>query len=418
MADDVLVLMNKLSEALTPGSAPRFELVKASSVVSVRVNWIWQGRLPCGKFVILDGMPGVGKTTAIMDLIARASRGDAMPGCDHCADPMPIIIVGAEDDWADTIRPRLEAAEADLDHVYFVKTRSGEIFTLPMNTAELRAWVEQTGAKWIHIETIMGVLDGAVNTNNDQEVRRALAPLVDLASELGVLVTCIRHPRKNGAAAAVAAGGGSTAFSAVARVVLFVGFDPSQETPEVGQPRRIFTVAKSNLSAKAESLTFELVATENGHPRVVWGEASPISADDLASAPLQPIRPRVPAVPGLGRPPSAAERFLLSILVDGISLPVTRISALATEAGIPWRTVQRAANSLGVERERDGFQGRGLWTLREEVGQPPVAPYVPDDFDGQDDGACGIYGTTGHDLADVERIATPTRVGKEVLNAP
>lgn len=417
MIDEVAELFNVIEERRRADAGPRFDLVKASSVVPLQINWIWRGRLPSGKFVVFDGPPGVGKTTVMMDLISRATRGIPMPGSDDAVEPMTVIVAGSEDDLADTMRPRLDAAGADLERVLFVKPRSGELFTLPMDTSELGDRITETGAKWVHIETIMGVLDGSVNTNSDKEVRRALAPLIDMASERDILITCIRHPRKNGATSAVAAGGGSTAFSAIARVVMFAGFDHSGEAPSVGQRPRVLAVAKSNLGVMPASLNYKLVSTGNGHARVEWSGETHVTADELASAPMQPLRLRTAEEPTGGKAPSAAERFLLSILVDGITVPVKNIEVLAEEAGIPWRTVQRAAKTLGVVPKRSGFQGSSSWTLdTDEHDLTPVAPSAPAVADDQGRGATGATGINESISTAAAPDATPTRVEPEVTN--
>ena len=61
----------------------RLVLVCAKDVEPEDVQWLWEGWLPFGKMVVVDGAPGVGKTALIIDLIARASRGDPMPGSDR-----------------------------------------------------------------------------------------------------------------------------------------------------------------------------------------------------------------------------------------------------------------------------------------------------------------------------------------------
>ncbi|SVD89134.1 uncharacterized protein METZ01_LOCUS441988, partial [marine metagenome] len=35
------------------------------------VRWLWPGWLPVGKFVLIDGNPGVGKSMITCDLAAR-----------------------------------------------------------------------------------------------------------------------------------------------------------------------------------------------------------------------------------------------------------------------------------------------------------------------------------------------------------
>ena len=50
-----------------------------SEVKPKDISWLWQGRLPLGKLVMLDGDPGLGKTTAMFDVAARLSKGTSMP---------------------------------------------------------------------------------------------------------------------------------------------------------------------------------------------------------------------------------------------------------------------------------------------------------------------------------------------------
>src|SRR4051794_29491678 len=50
---------------------------RMSSVAPEDVTWLWFGRLPLGKVVVLDGDPAVGKSTMTTDLAARVSTGAA-----------------------------------------------------------------------------------------------------------------------------------------------------------------------------------------------------------------------------------------------------------------------------------------------------------------------------------------------------
>lgn len=92
--------------------APLVQDVKAE-----RVRWLWPRRIPRGKLVILDGDPGLGKSTVGLDLAARVSTASPFPD-GSCTDyPADVIILSAEDSISDTIRPRLEAAGADLSRI-------------------------------------------------------------------------------------------------------------------------------------------------------------------------------------------------------------------------------------------------------------------------------------------------------------
>src|SRR4030095_12857242 len=81
------------------------------------VDWLWRGFLPRGRLVVLDGDPGTGKTSVVLDVIARVSRGLELPDGSAPTEPMGALIMSAEDDAADTLVPRLRAADADLDRI-------------------------------------------------------------------------------------------------------------------------------------------------------------------------------------------------------------------------------------------------------------------------------------------------------------
>ena len=59
----------------------------AASVKATRVRWLWPKYVARGQVTILDGDPGTGKSFITMDLAARVSRGDVMPGGRYKGDP-------------------------------------------------------------------------------------------------------------------------------------------------------------------------------------------------------------------------------------------------------------------------------------------------------------------------------------------
>ena len=94
---------------------------RMSEVKPEEVRWLWDGRIPLGKVTLLEGQPGVGKSTLALDIAARVSRGTPLPlmrGSE--IPPSNVVIFSGDDALADTVRPRLEAAEADLERIYAV----------------------------------------------------------------------------------------------------------------------------------------------------------------------------------------------------------------------------------------------------------------------------------------------------------
>jgi hypothetical protein len=84
------------------------------------VKWLWEGRIPFGKVTLLESEAGVGKSTLTLELAARVSRGAPMPLMKTHADPANVIIFSGDDGLADTVRPRLDVAGADLSRIWAV----------------------------------------------------------------------------------------------------------------------------------------------------------------------------------------------------------------------------------------------------------------------------------------------------------
>ncbi len=94
------------------------ELLSATRITPLATRWLWRDRLPLGGACLFAGQEGLGKTTIAVDIAARASRGQ-LDG-DLFDKPCSIVYATAEDSWARTLRPRFEAAGADLERVHFV----------------------------------------------------------------------------------------------------------------------------------------------------------------------------------------------------------------------------------------------------------------------------------------------------------
>ncbi len=93
---------------------------RMSDIESESVQWLWEGRIPFGKVTLLESEPGVGKSTLTLELAARVSRGAPMPLMKTHAEPANVVIFSGDDGLADTVRPRLDLAGADLTRIWAV----------------------------------------------------------------------------------------------------------------------------------------------------------------------------------------------------------------------------------------------------------------------------------------------------------
>lgn len=324
-------------------------LVQLKDVRPERVSWFWQGYFPLGKLSIVDGDPGLGKSTLTIDLAARVSRGEAMP------DGSPGVIGGVvhiscEDGLADTIVPRYEAAGADLSRIAALQgVPDGEGQLRPPtveDTEDIRRACEAVGAKLLIIDPLMAHLDGTVNSYRDQDVRRALNPLALLAQELNIAVVLVRHLNK-GAGQAIYRGGGSIGITGIVRTAYLVARDPEDEN------RRVLAKLKNNLAPEPPSISF-CIEGVGDTSRIVWGGESHHRADSLLATPSDEDKPAQ----------DEAVDFLLEVLSVG-PVKAKDVQKESREAGIAEITLRRAKKTLGIRVEKAGFSGGWMWYLPE-----------------------------------------------------
>jgi putative DNA primase/helicase len=353
-----------------------------SEVKPERVEWLWPGRIARGKVTLIDGDPGRGKSVLTLNMAARVSTGTPWPDSQPCPRG-GVVLLSAEDGLADTIRPRLDAAGADTSRILaldLVGSDSHPIL-LPDDLDAIAAGVRRVGAVLVIVDPVMAFLGGEVNAHRDQDVRRALRPLADLAEEMGFAVVVIRHLNKAATAPALYRGGGSIAFTAAARIAFVVGADPQDDK------RRILAPLKANLSAAPPALAFRLVEAENHTVQVLWEGESPLTARELLALPAEESTEQ-------GSARADAEAFLRDLLADG---PIESRVVLkeAREAGVSEITLRRAKQAVKVRVEKAGMRGGWTWRLAEcDQDTPKVitpgersSSALNDHLRGQPDGA-------------------------------
>jgi putative DNA primase/helicase len=187
------------SASLPPASRrkPLPPVVALSQIVPERLRWLSPGRLAAGKLTIFDGDPGLGKSTLLCEFAARISRGDPLPGGD-AAPPRPVVLMSAEDDPYDTIRPRIDAAGGDPRRVIAFATLPNDASTetlgaIPDHLYVIEEIITRTRAALLIIDPLVAFLARGHNANSDQGVRRAFHALKGLAERTGVAIVAVRH---------------------------------------------------------------------------------------------------------------------------------------------------------------------------------------------------------------------------------
>lgn len=331
-------------------------LTNGSELTPQPVSWLWRYWLALGKLHILAGAPGQGKTTIAIDMAATVTSGGYWPDGSRC-EAGHVLIWSGEDDPADTLLPRLIAAGADKSRVHFVSgTRfDGELrpFDPASDMAQLAELASRIGSvRLIVVDPVVSAVTG--DSHKNTEVRRALQPLVDLAATMGAALVGISHFSKGGQGQDPASRVvGSIAFTAVARIVLVAAKVKNEE----GQDRRILARGKSNIGPDDGGFEYAIAQVEAlpgiEASRIEWGAPVEGSARELLTDPTEDTE--------AGNAQDTAAEFLRHLLREGIS-GVKYIEAEAKEAGLAWRTVRRASDTLGVLK-RKGSEGRYYWSL-------------------------------------------------------
>jgi hypothetical protein len=327
-----------------------------------RVEWLWPERIPLGMLTLLVGDPGLGKSMLTTELAANASWSGSA-----------VLMLTAEDSPAATVRPRLEAAQADLERVHNATLRRDGVeegFALPDDVAQLDRYVEATGARLVVIDPLMAHLPAEVNSWRDQSVRTALAPLYRLAEERRCAVVVVAHLNKAKGADPLHRVGGSIGIPGAVRSALLLARDPDDPDGERGH-RRVLAHIKCNVAPLAPSLSYEIEPVllpgddriETARLRLL-GE-SEHSGHALLSASADPEQRSE-----LDR----AIEHLEAELADGPRDAREARAAVKAAAGVSDRTIDTAKKHLGVQSAKTGFKGGWEWSLSKDATAKSANP--------------------------------------------
>ena len=229
------------------------KIINMADIQSQKIEWLWYPFIPYGKLTIIQGDPGDGKTTLVLNLAAKLSKGIGLDEDMQVSEPMNIIYQTAEDGLADTVKPRLEAADADCEKIMVIDESEK---SLSMIDERLEQAIVQTNARLLILDPIQAYLGGGMDMNRANEARDMTKKLGLLAEKHKCAIILIGHMNKAAGNKAAYRGMGSIDFFAVARSVLLVGRIEGQENT------RAVVQIKNNLAAFGHSKAFEL--TEEG----------------------------------------------------------------------------------------------------------------------------------------------------------
>ena len=347
------------------------------------VEWLWPGRIPLGKCSDLQGDPGEGKSVLTANIAALVSNGGLWPDGSQCEQGR-VWMVSSEDDAADTIKPRLAAAGANMKMI-IVRTLADELITLPEDLGWIQEQVIERQIRLIILDPLDAFVSEELDTNRNQSIRRLLAHLAKLADDANCAIVVVRHLNKDSRTTnPMYRGGGSIGMNAAARGVLLCGPSPTDRN------LKVLACVKSNLMTMPPSLGYRLVGapvtiqgTEQEIVKVQWEGEVEWSARDLLQEPEAKHIPTAAENEKL----ELAKELLTAIFADGNDHPAADVEEMiAQQAKLSHGLLVAARKELGIRARKKGFGGVWMWCAP-RVNEESEDPEESEDFDSSMEGS-------------------------------
>lgn len=310
------------------------KIINMQDVEVEAVEWLIYPFIPYGKITIIQGDPGEGKTTLVLQIIARLTKGESIMD-EEAKEPINVIYQTAEDGLGDTIKPRLLSADADCSRVLVIDDKDTP---LTMRDIRLEQAIIETNAKLVVLDPIQGFLGSDVDMHRANEIRPIMKHISELAEKYKCAIILIGHMNKCSTGKSAYRGLGSIDFQAAARSVLIVG--RIKDEPDV----RVICQTKNSLAPEAKSIAFKL-SEDNGFE---WLGEQNVRADDLLSGNAKSTKKQ------------EAIEFLENVLSEK-QMPQTEIMELAKQKGISEKTLRNAKDALEVKSKR--INNQWYWSL-------------------------------------------------------
>lgn len=311
-------------------------MIRMSEVQSQEIEWLWYPFIPYGKLTIIQGDPGDGKTTLVLNIAAKLSNGEPLDKNMEIKESINIIYQTAEDGLADTVKPRLELAGADCEKIIVIDESDK---SLSMADERLEEAIVRTGARLLILDPIQAYLGGGMDMNRANEARDMTKKLGALAEKTKCAIILIGHMNKASGNKAAYRGMGSIDFFAVARSVLLVGRVEGE--PDI----RAVVQIKNNLAALGHPKAFAL--SEDGFQ---WLGDYEITVEEILGG-IAPKANKMEQAKQMLRELAETQNMVLS----------NEIFDRADESGISKRTLENAKKDMGIRAKK--INNSWYWNL-------------------------------------------------------
>lgn len=305
------------------------ELIRPTST-----SYLWHPYIPLGKLTMLEGDPGVGKSTLSLAIAAAVSNGHQpwWENLDYNVRSKKVIVFCGEDGAADTVVPRLRTLGANLENIliYDESIKFDE-----EGLKNIEAIIEAERPALVIFDPMVSFLGSKVDMNRANEMREPIGKVAKIAERNDCAALMIRHLGKSSKDQAIYRGLGSIDVAAAARSMLLVAKHPGD------QSLRVMVHTKSNLTKLGKSVQFRLEKGEFS-----WAGVCKLEADDILYQNREADQNKIEKAKEL--------------LIKELGYAPTEFSHLKTQAsqlGISERTLERAKALVGAKSRRVGDNG-------------------------------------------------------------
>jgi DNA repair protein RadA/Sms len=310
-----------------------------SNVTPKPVDWLWYPYIPLGKLTVIQGDPGDGKSTFVLNLVSLLTSGQAMPDGFRPNCPQKAIYQCAEDGVADTIKPRLEQAGADCGKVAYIVD---DDIALTLEDGRIEKAIQESGASVFIVDPIQAFIPPESDMQSATKMRAVLRKLANTAEKYKCAVILIGHMNKGSGTKSLYRGLGSIDIAAIARSVLMISRDESN--PNI----RYMYPIKSSLAPEGPAIAFSF-RTNGG---LEWQGRYEINMAELLDSVTVKTTKR-----------AKARAKMIQYMQFG-DKPAKQVYAVMSKMGIGSRTVEKVKKEMQIRTYRSG--GCWYWGLPKE----------------------------------------------------
>ena len=309
-----------------------------SDIEKKDVKWLWYPYIPYGKITVIQGDPGDGKSTFMLNVAACLTKATPLPDGTVIDKAENVVYQCAEDDVCDTVKPRLIEAGADCDRIAFIEDENS---SLTVNDNRIEQAIKAFSAKLLVLDPLQAYLSPDMDMQSALRMRATRRKVALIAEKYECAVVLIGHMNKANGGKSLYRGLGSIDIPAIARSVLMIARDENE--PEI----RYMIPVKSSLAPEGDVISFVLDRVKGF--RWIGKCSNPMNDDKNVEQIIHNKRGK-------------AKELLRLILSTG-ELPATEIMDKMKEYGISERTIRTASKDIGVVTYKS--ENRWYWKLED-----------------------------------------------------